>query len=159
MHELRKWKLCGNPDCSDRVPELRDRFYVRQWLMQFKRNVPRMLGLRTLLAQEAGHRQLSGMSDEDVIHYLPELLVSGRLHAHALPVGEQARSVTSDGDSPQSAPFPLAARRAASESGMHSEPAIEQLDFPPATDFSNQAVAFCEAAETGKAFCKQCNRT
>jgi hypothetical protein len=117
-----------------------------------------MLGLRTLLSQEAGTWQLSRMSDEDVIRHITELLASGRLHAHAMPVVERARSVSDDGESEQSAPFPLAARKAASEfSSPFSEP-IESADFPALTEAASQAAVFCDAAETGKAFCERCQK-
>jgi hypothetical protein len=150
------WEFCRDRDClyrPERVVVLRDRSSTDEWLLPFKKDVFKMLATRTFLAQDPrGARQFSSMSDDAIMDHVAELLVSGRLHIHALFEQEPPGGTSSVAIDAPPAPFPLSQRKA---------PPI--ADRPPISDpptFSDidgaaQAATLVAAAAAGAPFCPE----
>lgn len=78
------WELHPGPECEDCKPVrgLRDRFWARQFLQQFKSDTVAMVALRTLLAKDPCMRPLSTMTGDEVIDRFSALLSWGLWHVH-----------------------------------------------------------------------------
>ncbi len=154
---LRRWEFCRKRHCRDRdsVSSLRDRYCARQWLQQFGTDVHKMLAMRTLLQQEGVAWQPSAMSDEEVIDHTAELLISGRLHVHALRAPAVSVYGFASSEPPKSVPFPLSDRRPRPQAGASNAPASDPPTFPPDIDGAAQANALAAAAAGGQPFCPE----
>jgi hypothetical protein len=164
MFWLHKWEFCRAPGCRERVSIYAplDRFSAREWLKQSQKDVLKMLHMRTLLSQERA-RDLSGMSDEEVIDQIAELLVSGCLHIHGQPVrpvtltggGSQGSTTSAKTEAEKPVPFPLSERRSRMPTVSSRERAVDpdQPTFSSNTDFAAQAATLVAAAHGGAAAC------
>jgi hypothetical protein len=92
------------------------------------------------------------MSDEAIIDQIVELLISSRLHVHALFEKAPPRG-TSGEIASKAAPFPLAERTPRSE-GYERAPIKEPPTFSD-IDAAAQADTLVAAAAEGKPFCPE----
>jgi hypothetical protein len=148
------WEFCRELDClrrPDRVVILRDQSSAFQWLQQFKGDDFKMRSMRTVLSQEHSARQFSSLSDEAIIDHIVGLLISSRLHLHALfdqtpPSGNPGEIQTvkfapyspSERKTPPAAPAPIT-----------DPPTFSGIDGPA------QAATLAAAADSGKPFCPE----
>src|SRR5580658_2715078 len=106
------WEFCKKSNCRDRDPEFgrRDRFFLRQNLRQLKGDVFKMPALRALLLSESSGRAVAGISDDEVLDQVANLLIGGRVHVHVLNprVGRDLGAEATADTAPASANFPIA---------------------------------------------------
>jgi hypothetical protein len=140
------WKLCAQPDCrEERAPEATDRLRARVWLLGFKSDPLKIGGLRVMLRRELG-RDVSRMSNDDVVDSIAELLARGTLHVHAevvkrLPVMSKAKP-----PAPAMAPPPK-------PPPSPKLPSIDAPTFPANVNLLSQAATLVAAAADGAPFC------
>jgi hypothetical protein len=155
MLRLRDWEFCRELRCLYRPRRLivpRDRPSTLEWLLPFKKNFFKMLEMRTLLAHEHRAGQFSSMSDDAIIDQVTELLISGRLHIHALFEQEPPGGTSSVAIDAPPAPFPLSQRKAplvADRPSVSDPPTFSDIDA------AAQAATMAAAADSGKPFCPE----
>lgn len=150
--DARGWKLCALRDCADaRVSSANDRTRARTWLRSFKVDPQKMSGLRALLNREL-RRDISRMSDDDVVDAVAALLSDNRLHVHA-PVMKAV--VTVAAQPKESAP---AFQRSSPPPRTPSPrlPTIDPPTFESSDDLVLQAATLVAAAAEGAPFCAIC---
>jgi len=142
----RGWTLCAQPNCrEERASDATDPLRARIWLLEFKSDPLKIAGLRLMLRRELG-RDVSRMSNDDVVDSIAALLASGTLHVHAdaverLPVMAVVKP----------APPPTASPRAPAPSAKL--PAIDAPTFPANVNLLSQATTLVAAAAEGAPFC------
>jgi hypothetical protein len=157
MPLVRDWELCRNHSCGDRlrVSSLRDPLFARRWLRQFKRDPAGLSAMRTFLGQGEGARPLFGVSDDDAIDQLADLLASGLIHIHTQPLpAARAGSGSSDTFAAQTpVPFPLTPQP--KPTPQQAQPPAEPSTFPMNLAGPAQAAALMSAAAQGVPFCPE----
>jgi hypothetical protein len=130
---LRDWEFCRKHDCRDEaISNVRDRFFVLQWLWQSKNDFFKMHAMRRLLSENASSaRNLYQTSDEEVIDRIADLLISGRLHVHPSPARaspggtSQGSTAGSSGQADALVPFPITERKPGAPVAASSEPVVD----------------------------------
>jgi hypothetical protein len=148
------WEFCRELDClrrPDRVVLLRDRSSALQWLQRFKEDDFKMRSMRTFLSHEHSARQFSSLSDEAIIDQIVGLLISSRLHIHALFEQTPPSGIPGEIQTVKFAPFPLSERKPppAGPAPVSDPPTFSNIDGPA------QAATLAAAADSGKPFCPE----
>ena len=159
-----KWEVHRGSECHACKPVfgLRDRFWARQWLQQFKGDALAIRAIRDLLSNQSTSGTLSRMSDDDAIAQMANLLSCGTWHVHTQAV-EAARAGGAGAGKPAEA-IPeemvhapevrrLPARGRSSERSM---PVEETASLPRTADEAAIATSLRRAADHGIPFCEEC---
>jgi hypothetical protein len=145
------WEFCRELDClrrPDRVVILRDRSSALQWLQQFKEDDFKMRSMRTFLSHEHSARQFSNLSDEAIIDQIVGLLISRRLHIHALFEQTPPSGIPGEIETVKFAPSPRKALPAG-PAPVSDPSTFSDIDGPA------QAATLAAAADSGKPFCPE----
>ena len=150
-----EWRLCRKIGCLEpgAEPAPQNRSSVRLWLERFKNDTMKMGGMRRLVYQERGSLPLSGISDENVIDQIADLLARGLLHIHASTIATRGTS-QGPGAGEASVPFPLSGRQPRAPVLSSDAPSVLST-FTSGMDPSIQAAALVAAAASGKPFCPE----
>ena len=142
----RAWKLCAQPNCrEERASDATDPLRIRVWLLGFKSDPLKIAGLRLILRRELG-RDVSRMSNDDVVDSIVALIARGTVHVHAEPVEWlPVMSVV------KPAPPPTASAKPPAPSAKL--PAINAPTFPANVNLLSQATTLVAAAAEGAPFC------
>jgi len=142
----RDWKLCALTNCrEEHASDATDPLRARIWLLGFKSDPLKIAGLRLLLRRELG-RDVSRMSNDDVVDSIVALLARGTVHVHAAAVERLPVTAVV-----KPAPPPMAAPRAPAPSTR--PPAIDAPTFPANVNLLSQASTLVAAAAEGAPFC------
>jgi len=142
----RAWKLCSQPNCrEERASDATDPLRARIWLLGFKSDPLKIAGLRLILRRELG-RDVSRMSNDDVVDSIAALLARGTIHVHAEPIERLPVMAVV-----KPAPPPMAAPSARAPSPKLS--AIDAPTFPANVNLLSQATTLVAAAAEGAPFC------
>ena len=149
--DARGWKVCALPDCREaRVSGAHARAREPSWLRGFKADPTTMTELRSVLARMV-RRDISRMSNDDVVNTVAALLADDRLHVHV----EVVKAMATESAPPAPPPFqPPTFQRAPTRTPSSPRPtAVDPPTFPSSANLVSQAAALVAAAAAGAPFC------
>lgn len=144
-------KVCALPDCREaRVPGAHGHVRAPSWVRGFKADLSTMTELRALLARLV-RRDISRMSNDDVVKTVAALLANNRLHVHV----EVVKAMATESAQPAPPAFqPPALQRAPTRTPSSPRPtAVDPPTFPSSANLASQAAALVAAAAAGAPFC------
>jgi len=157
---VRGWELHRGPACDGctPVPGLRDRFWVRAWLRQFKSDQASLFAIRQLVSECNTRWPLHKATTDQTIDWMSMLLAEGEWHVHS-PVLHDG-GAAGGGDTPPAEEEDLAeivsATSIASERPDLPKPPAEEGALPRNADEEAIAQSMKLASEQGIPFCEEC---
>jgi len=158
----RGWEICRGPACADCTPYpgLRDAFWARLWLRQFKNDPAVLYQIRHMVLEVDTWWALPRGTSDQVIDWMAKLLADGEWHVHA-PVLPETGGAAS-GESSASEEVDLAeivsSLPALTDSPAPPPPPQEEGLLPRNADEQAIAAAMKQAAAQGIPFCEECAR-
>ncbi len=156
------WELHRGPACNGctPVPGLRDRFWARAWLQQFKSDQASLFAIRHLVLEFNTRWALPKATTDQTIDWMAKLLEDGEWHVHAPVLHDGGAAGGSDAAPLEeedlaeivSAPSAASARPAA------PPPPVEEGALPRNADEEAIAQAMKLASVLGIPFCEECAR-
>ena len=157
----RGWELYPGAACADCQPYsgLRDAFWARQWLQQFKGDSAAQHEFRRVVSSSGTSWPLHIATTEQVIRWMARLLETGQWHVHAPALPDGA------GGGGSSAPEETdLAERVSSLPSLRGSPEPppsrpqEEGSLPGNADEAAIAAAMKTASLLGVPFCEECAR-
>ena len=160
-----QWELRGGKECSHGctpLSEFRDRSFARLLLQPFKGDTLQMAAMRKLLSRQTASLQLCGMTDQNVIDQIANLLSRGFVHAHTdfVPVGRVTTFAAGSGENSKKASAAEVVREAKPAQvpavQKRTVAAAEASSLPHDADQPAIAVGLKSASANGIPFCEEC---
>jgi hypothetical protein len=159
------WTLCPYPRCArgcEVVEAARDPYFSGLWIFQMRGNPPKLAVVRRMVEQLLGGAHVHGMSDDDLLNQVAQLLRTREMHLHGQ--GAPKRESTGAGSQGASARNdPFGARFFERPKPRSNE--IVRKSSPSEPSFLNanadaRAIAgvLKAAARSGKPFCEECEK-
>jgi hypothetical protein len=157
--------LCPYPRCAqgcEVIEAARDPYFSGLWIFQMRDNAPKLAVVRRMIEQLLGGAHVHGMSDDDLLNQVAQMLRTRELHIHgqgapkreSTGAGSQGASARND---PFSARFFERPKPRATEVVRKSS-STEPSFLNGNADARAIAKVLKAAAQSGKPFCEECEK-
>lgn len=159
----RGWELFPGAACADcqPFPGLRDAFWARLWLRQFKTDPASIYKMRGLVFEANTRRPLYMATTEQVIEWMARLIADGKWHVHAPVLPDTDGTASSESAAPEETDL---AEIVSSLSTLTDSPEPppqlppEEGSLPRNADEAAIAASMKTASLLGIPFCEECAR-
>ncbi|HEY3627707.1 MAG TPA: hypothetical protein VGL00_15560 [Terracidiphilus sp.] len=159
---IRGWELYGGPACADCTPYpgLRDAFWARLWLRQFKSDPAVLYQLRHLVLESNTSWPLRSATSDQVIDWMAKLLADGQWHVHAPVLADTGGAAGGESSAAEEVDLAdvVSSLPDLPDSPAPPPPPQEEGQLPRSADEAAIAAGMKLAAQLGIPFCEECAR-
>jgi hypothetical protein len=156
------WEICRGPECAacTPYPGLRDAFWARAWLRQFKSDPSVLYQIRHLVLEADTWWALPRGTSDQVIVWMAKLLADGEWHVHSPVLPDTDGAASGESSAPEEVDLAeiVSSLPASPNSPAPAPPPQEEGQLPRNADEQAIAAAMKQASALGAPFCEECAR-